>query len=226
MNDKLTLEDLASRARSEYKTVEDMVHHVVREAIVSGVFGPGQRLPQDRIAGSMGVSRIPVRAALRRLEAEGFVRFEVHKGATVRALSPDDVAEIYDLRILLETHALRLASAKITDEELDELERLASEMDTAVEDQGWVEKRKQFYQRLYEIAGSPRTAELIAKLREDVGRYWLRRRVSEHHGGGHTVIVSALRAGDSVQAEQWLQSHLSEVSKQLQRLVREERDSV
>jgi DNA-binding GntR family transcriptional regulator len=68
----------------------------------------------------------------------------------------------------------------------------------------------------------PRTIELIMKLREDVGRYWLMRRVAEDHGHEHDVIVAALRDGDSTRAENWLRSHLSTVSTELQRLILED----
>lgn len=221
-DDQRSLEDLADNARRAYQTVEDMVHHVVKEGIVGGLYKPGERLPQDRIAEIMKVSRIPVRAALRRLEAEGFVDFVAHKGATVRALSPSEIAEIYDLRILLETYALRVAAKAKTEEDLDHLERLANRMDTVEHPDEWVELRQQFYERLYEVADRPRTSELIAKLRADVGRYWLMQRVTEgHEGQSHMLIVESLRKGDPVDAERWLQDHLTDVSKELQRLVSE-----
>ena len=202
-----------------------MVHHVVREGILGGIYKPGERLPQDRIAEIMGVSRIPVRAALRRLEAEGFVDFVAHKGATVRSLSPKDIAEIYDLRALLETYALRAAASQVTKEELDEFEQLAQRLDGTTDPDDWVEVRQQFYQRLYEIADRPRTTELISKLRADVGRYWLMQRVTEgHEGQSHTIIVEALRDGNPMAAEEWLQDHLTDVSKELQRRVAEAPD--
>jgi DNA-binding GntR family transcriptional regulator len=225
MTEPRTLEDLAFDARRAYQTVEDMVHHVVREGILGGIYKPGERLPQDRIAEVMGVSRIPVRAALRRLEAEGFVDFVAHKGATVRSLSPKDIAEIYDLRALLETYALRAAASQVTKKELDEFERLAQRLDDTTDPDEWVELRQQFYERLYEIADRPRTTELIAKLRADVGRYWLMQRVTEgHEGQSHTVIVDALRDGSPIAAEEWLQDHLTDVSKELQRRVAEAPD--
>ena len=225
MTEPRTLEDLAFDARRAYQTVEDMVHHVVREGILGGIYKPGERLPQDRIADIMGVSRIPVRAALRRLEAEGFVDFVAHKGATVRSLSPKEIAEIYDLRALLETYALRAAASQVTKEELDEFEQLAQRLDDTTDPDEWVELRQQFYERLYEIADRPRTTELIAKLRADVGRYWLMQRVTEgHEGQSHTVIVEALRDGSPIAAEEWLQDHLTDVSKELQRRVAEAPD--
>ena len=217
-----TLDQLATSARNAYRTVEDMVHHVVREAITSGIFRPGRRLPQDEIAVATGVSRIPVRAALRRLEAEGFVVFEPHKGASVRILAPAELAEIYELRILLETRALRGAAENITETDLEELSRLADRLQKAEDAIEWVDIRQEFYCYLYGIAQMPRTTDLIMKLREDVGRYWLMRRVAEDHGHEHDVIVAALRSGESTAAEDWLRSHLSKVSTELQRLMLED----
>ena len=217
--ERQALDQLAAGARRAYRTVEDMVHHVVREAITSGIFRPGRRLPQDEIASATGVSRIPVRAALRRLEAEGFVVFEPHKGASVRILEPSELAEIYDLRILLETRALQGAAERITETDLDELAQLADRLQRTEDSLEWVEVRQEFYRYLYDIAQMPRSRELIMKLREDVGRYWLMRRVVEDHGHEHDVIVAALRSGDSTAAENWLRSHLSKVSTELQRLL-------
>ncbi len=218
-----TLEVLASEARASYRTIEDTVHHVLSEAIIKGLYIPGERLAQDRIADALGVSRIPVRAALRRLESEGLVTFQAHRGATVRELSPAEVAEIYDLRILLETYALRLAASRVTPEQLDHLEELARRIDGTTDAGEWVRCRTDFYTELYRVADCPRTVEIILKLRADVGRYWLVRRFHEGlHARGHLVIVEALRHGDPIEAEQWLHTHLSTVSKELQRLIDEE----
>jgi DNA-binding GntR family transcriptional regulator len=217
-----TLEGLADEARRSYRTVEDMVHHVVRQAIVNGVFEPGERLPQDRIAQSIGVSRIPVRAALRRLEAEGFVVFEPHKGATVRALSTAEIAEIYELRAILEAYAVQAVAEKITAAQIDELETLASAVDSADDPDTWDEARRAFYRRLYEIADRPHTEELIRRLRADVGRYWRLRRIAEDHGHGHDVIVKALRDGRPEDAAEWIHTHFEELSEKLHRWTREQ----
>lgn len=214
-----TLEGLASEARRSYRTVEDMVHDVIREAIVTGVYQPGDRLPQDSIAESIGVSRIPVRAALRSLEAEGFVVLEPHRGATVRALSRSEIAEIYELRALLETHAVRAVAQNITEEELDEVAELSSAMDEAEDTESWDSARRAFYERLYEIAGRPHTADLIRRLRADVGRYWKLERISEDHDHGHDVIVKALRDGHPEDAAAWLTSHFESLSDKLQQLI-------
>jgi DNA-binding GntR family transcriptional regulator len=217
-----TIEDIAERARARYRTVEEMVTAAIREAVLSGVYGPGERLPQEHLAESLGVSRIPVRAALKQLEAEGLVVFVPHRGATVRALEATDVEEIYQLRILLEAFVLRSAIELVTPEELDELEGIAESLDTVDEGAEWLALRERFSDRLHAIAKRPLTAEIIAKLRADVGRYWLSLRLSDHGSGGHRVIVDAMRDRDPEAAEAWLTAHLTEVSHELQRRVAEQ----
>jgi DNA-binding GntR family transcriptional regulator len=215
------MEGIASAAASNYRTVEEMVVAAVREAIVSGVYKPGEKLPQEQLAQSLGVSRIPVRAGLRKLEAEGLVVFYPHRGATVRRLEVSEVAEIYDLRILLETFALKSAIENVTPAEVEELSSLADQLDEPGEGQDWLELRQEFYRRLYTIAGRPRTADLIAKLRADVGRYWLEVRVVDHGKAEHRVIIDAVRARDSKKAEAWMAQHLTKVSLELQRRIAE-----
>ena len=142
-----TLEELAGAAKRSYRTVEEMAYQVIRQGIVSGVFRPGERLPQDAIAKALGVSRIPVRAGLRQLEAEGFVTLLPHRGGTVKALSIDEVRESYELRVLLETHALRVACGRVTPEEISELEALEADVEAAGDPSEWVDKRHAFYRR-------------------------------------------------------------------------------
>lgn len=215
-----SINEIARAAQSQYRTVEEMVVAAIREAVLSGIYGPGDKLPQEKLAQALGVSRIPVRAALRQLEAKGLVVFSPHRGATVRTLEPSDVQEIYELRILLETFAVRSAVERITAEEIDELGEIAEELDRLGEGEEWLTLRERFYSRLYAIAEKPLTAELIAKLRADVGRYWLSLRLVDHSSTTHRVIIDAIKAGDAQHAEAWITEHLSRVSEELQRRVR------
>lgn len=215
--DPPTIEAIAAAAHANYRTVEEMVVAAIREAVLSGVFGPGEKLPQEHLARALDVSRIPVRAALRQLEAEGLVTFAAHRGATVRALDPAEIEEIYELRILLESFAVRAATELITEEQLDELEMIADGMDRAEEGTNWLDLREDFYDRVHAIAKRPLTGELIAKLRNDVGRYWLGLRLLDHEPGGHRVIVDAMRRNDPEAAEKWLTEHLTAVSQELRR---------
>lgn len=219
MTDPPSIDQIAQAAKSNYRTVEEMVVAAIREAVLSGIYGPGDKLPQEKLAQALGASRIPVRAALRQLEAEGLVVFSPHRGATVRTLEPADVEEIYELRILLETFALRSAIDEITPAEVDELEAIVEELDRIGEGEEWLRLREHFYSRLYAIARKRLTAELITKLRADVGRYWLSLRLVDHSSTTHRVIIDAIRAGDAREAEAWLAEHLSSVSRELQRRV-------
>jgi DNA-binding GntR family transcriptional regulator len=98
-----------SEPRSE-SLLEDL-----REAILTGRYGPGAHLVQDDLAAAFGVSRIPLREALRRLEGEGLVVISPNRGAVVRSLAPKDVVDLYDLRIALESLAVRRAAERYAD---------------------------------------------------------------------------------------------------------------
>src|SRR5947209_5967811 len=116
------LRAIIAAARHDNVTAQELVLASVRDAILAGVLDPGARLRQEELAELFGTSRIPVREALRALEYEGLVRSEPHRGFTVTSLDADDVEEVYDLRIVLESHAIRLAVPLLTDEDLVELE--------------------------------------------------------------------------------------------------------
>ena len=117
--------ELATRAHRRYSTVQEAATAAIRDAILSGVFGPGDRLRQEYLARELMVSRVPVAAALRTLETEGLVVSVPHRGATVRIVEPAEVDEIYRLRIALESFALRAAVSRITADEVEELAELA-----------------------------------------------------------------------------------------------------
>lgn len=217
----VSMQAIADSMRGRYRTLEEMVIDAVRQAILGGVFAPGQRLPQDQIAAALDVSRIPVRSALRWLESEGLIVFHPHRGATVSTLTVDDVAEIYEIRVRLEKFALRAACERVTPQDLAELQELAEAVDQAHDEANpevWYQARQKFYRRLYEVARVPRTAQLIDRLRGEVGRYLHRMRASDSHG--HKVIIEAIKSGDPFAAEQWLDEHLANVSKDIQETVR------
>ena len=95
------------------------VREGLRRAILAGEFAPGSQLRQDELAQRFGTSRIPVREALRQLEAEGLVSILPNRGATVSSLSLDEVLELMEIRIALECRALRMAIPNMVDTDLD-----------------------------------------------------------------------------------------------------------
>ena len=208
------LDAIIARLASGYRSVGDMVYEVLREAILSGAYPPGEWLRQEALASAIGVSRLPVRAALLKLDAEGLVEFHARRGAVVRTLTHDELTEIYELRDLLETHALRKSMARMTTARLVMLVSLAERLDSESEGDSFVELRVQFYRELYDASNAPRLVELIEGLRSSVGRYLLGWRVSDagNGHGHHGELVGHVASGDVRSAEQWLRKHLKEVS--------------
>lgn len=208
------LGEIASSLRGTFQTREEMTQSFIRKAILRGIFRPGERLNQDLIAQALGVSRMPVRASLRQLESEGLVRVLPHRGATVSVLRPREIAEIYELRILIEGHLVEHAVSRLTDEALIALETMARELDGDPVLSERLDRRKEFYERLYEHAERPRTLAMAKQLRDSVGRYLLLIPADDLHP--HEELLSYLRAHDAVGAREWLVAHLSSVSRKLQ----------
>ncbi len=201
------------------KTAQDLVVTSMREAILSSALPPGARLRQEKLAERFGTSRIPVREALRALEYEELVRSSPYRGFTVTELDADDIEEVYDLRIVLEGHAVRLAVPLITDEDLRELEELYARMAEAPSGDAQLGARERFYMRLYSITGRPRLVGLISRLRQEVARS-LRWPTLQHAPSHHQAFFEAIRAGDADRAASQLASHYRRVAILIRRYLR------
>ncbi len=154
-----------------YKPLREIVLEALREAIVSGVLEPGERLMEIQLAEEMGVSRTPVREAIRKLELEGFVVMIPRKGAYVAGVSHKDVKDVFEIRAALEGLAAGLAAEKITDEEIEELERVLyyeKEPDTLEE---MVQSDTDFHALLYRASRNERLIGILANLREQIQRF-------------------------------------------------------
>ena len=208
----------AERARNV--TAQELVLSSLREAVLSGVFQPGARLRQEELAELFSTSRIPVREALRALEYEGLVTSEPHRGFTVTRLDANEVEEVYDLRILLESHAVRLALPLLTDEDLDDLEELFDRVRTAENPDEGLAAREAFYTRLYSVAGRPRLVGLIIRLRQEVARA-LRWPTIQHSPSIHEQFFEAVRTGDAERAVAQLSAHYRRVAALIRRQLRE-----
>src|SRR5918998_187175 len=111
-----------------YRTKADLVHEELRARLLRGDLRPGDRVPIATLARELGVSAIPVREGVKRLEAEGLLAFETHKGAVVPRLAPADVEETFAIRAQLEGLAARRAAETIGAERLAQLRRILDEM--------------------------------------------------------------------------------------------------
>lgn len=218
--DHVKLAAIIDAAREENVTAQELVLASVRKAILSGVLGPGARLRQEELADTFGTSRIPVREALRALEYEGLVSSEPHRGFTVTALDADDVEEVYDLRILLESEAVRLALPLLTDDDLEDLEVLFGTMQSAATPNDQLAAREQFYLRLYSVTGRPRLVGLIMRLRQEVARV-LRWATIQHSSSIHEHFFEAVRVGDADRAVAHLSGHYRRVAVLIRRYIKE-----
>lgn len=215
----VTLEQLVEVSSRSFKTVEEMVAAVIRSAIVSGIFVPGERLPQDRLAGLLEVSRMPIRSALRQLESEGLVELHAHRGATVRALSETEISDLYELRIMVETFALRRTVAAVDDAQLEELEATAAGFESPIGMANWFEARQDFYRALYSIGNTPRVVSTIMQFRAEVGRYTSD--LVDLKSATHRDLLDRISSKDPDLAASWLEAHLRQVAQELKKQVAE-----
>ena len=214
---------LIEAKRARHETAQDLVLETLREAILDGILPPGARLRQEDLAAAFRTSRIPVREALRVLEYEGLATSEPHRGFTVTALDADQVEEIYELRTVLETHAVRLAIPLLTQPDLDDLQRLYDAMETVEAADEKLATREKFYLRLYGVTARPRLVGLIARLRQEVARS-LRWKLVAHSPSHHEIFFEAVKSGDADLAAAELASHYRKVVALLRRFLREAKE--
>lgn len=146
----------------------------LRERILNGEFKEGDQLRQETIAKEYEVSRMPVREALRQLEAEGLVVFHIHRGAVVVELPSDEVAELFDLRAQLEPEVLRHAIPKMTESDFKASQNIVMKLEQAYRDNdvgSWGALNWEFHRSLYEPAGRPRTMALLRPINFQTDRY-------------------------------------------------------
>jgi DNA-binding GntR family transcriptional regulator len=152
-------------------TLLEQVTANLRGAIVEGHLNPGTPLRQDELAKSFGVSAIPVREALRRLEVEGLVVFASRRGATVAPLNAQEVLEFSEMRAALERLALVNSLPKLKEEVFRECEHALDALDRTTNPKKWGELNFEFHQNLYSGAERPHLMNLIRSLHLKIERY-------------------------------------------------------
>lgn len=148
----------------DYRTKEEQVADYLRERIISGVYARGSRLKQAEIAEELHLSITPVREALKLLEAEGYVAGDSYRGARVVPFDPTASAEILQLRLMLEAQLVRGAVDKATAKDIEELNALAKEFESAFEKGDRASARGinyRFHRRMYDIAAMPQTLHFV-----------------------------------------------------------------
>lgn len=198
------------------KTTPTIVADILRAAILKGELKGGQQLIQADIAEQFGMSRIPVREALKQLEAEGLVKLNPNKGAIITELSADEVQEIYEIRAFLETGAIELSIMNLTAEDLNRAEEILKAIDNAPDVNKWLELNWEFHSCLYSPANRPRLLSIINNLHINVARYmriYLElMNFEDKSQEEHYKIISACRERNPKEAVAIIKQHLENAS--------------
>lgn len=198
-----------------YKPLREVVSETLRQAIRDGIFKPGERLMEIPLSEELGVSRTPIREAIRKLELEGFVIMIPRRGTYVADISLKDISQVFEIRSALEELAGALAAERITAEEIEYLERMLVEIGTYIEKKDMdriVEADVNFHEVLYKASRNERLVEIIHNLREQTLRF---RTVSMNQPGRlaktweeHRLLVEAIADRDANKARKIARLHM------------------
>lgn len=197
----------------------DSVYIRLKEDIVAGRYPGGTALRQDEIAHKNGVSKVPVREALRRLEVEGLVEFRPRRGAIVRQLSEDDILALLDIRIALECRAVELAIPNMVESDFAVASDILEEYSAESSKERWSELNLRFHRCIYEPCGNRHLLTMIADLEHRMGSF-MRLRVTEASGltrphAEHVQILDACKAGKVAKAVAVLRTHIATTQKEV-----------
>lgn len=196
-----------------------IISKYLREVIVSGELSENEPIRQEQIAAMFNVSKIPVREALKTLEAEGLVVFYRNRGAVVAAISEPELAQMFEVRILLESTILRLAVPNMTQKNFKKIalacDRFIMEDDVS----RWAELNWELHLAMYEAANRPFMVDLIKSIHDKLERY-LRVQLTVADGliqadKEHRMILEACKKGNSDHAAELMKKHIAGVCRDL-----------
>ena len=206
---------LAPIRLDSYQPLREVVCETLRDAVRRGVLQPGERLMEIQLAEELGVSRTPVREAIRKLEMEGYVIMMPRRGTYVADLSIRDVNEVFEIRTSLESLASGLAAERITEDELEKLQRLLVEIGAHIKNgdmESIVRTDTEFHDLLYQASRNKRLVGIISHRREQLTRF---RTTSMSYPGRlkatleeHRNIVEAIAQGDEKAARKAAEHHM------------------
>jgi DNA-binding GntR family transcriptional regulator len=204
-----------TRSAISTSTMATRVAEELKRRIIAGEYASGMKLQQEQVALDLGVSRSPVREALRQLEAEGLVILISQKGAQVAGVSRQDVSELFELRLLTEPHLLTLAIPRMDHAVLDAAEDVIRQME-GTDIGNWSALNWAFHRTLYLPADRPATLKIVERIHQTIDRY-LRRQIALTGGREtakreHERIVATCRQGHADLAASLLRVHILNAS--------------
>ena len=205
---------------NEYLPLRDLVFNVLRMAILKGELQPGERLMEIQLAEKLGVSRTPIREAIRKLELEGLVLMIPRRGAEVAAISEKRLKDVLEVRKNLEALAIRLACSRMKPEAVSGLEEAEKKFRDSIESEDLVamaEADEKFHFLIYDAADNEKLQQILTNLKENMYQFRLeylknkearQRLISEHKG-----IVEAIKAHDVEEAVRIMDGHIDNQEK-------------
>ena len=200
---------------NEYLPLRDVVFNTLRQAILRGELKPGERLMEIQLANKLGVSRTPIREAIRKLELEGLVLMIPRKGAEVAEITEKSLRDVLEVRRALEELAVELVCEKITKEQIQELKDAAEGFKEALKDgdiTGIAEADVKFHDIIYMATDNQKLIQLLNNLREQMYRFrveYLKR--SDFHQqliDEHEEIIETIESGQKDRAVQVVCQHV------------------
>lgn len=195
-----------------------LAYDSIKRYILDGKLDEGARLTEEFLSTSLGISKSPIREALNRLEAEGFIHIEPRRGAYLQDFSTTDIHELYDLRNALETHVV--LTVRLSPELMEELKQSVVRMRKDLEDNDkvhYIEQDMQFHARLANATGNSRLCKALENVQNQI---WIFRRKtydlsSSTAADAHESIVRALETGDRPRAARAMGEHITMVRRKL-----------
>ena len=199
----------------EFLPLRDVVFNTLRQAILRGELKPGERLMEIQLANKLGVSRTPIREAIRKLELEGLVLMIPRKGAEVAEITEKNMLDVLEVRRALEELAVKLACERITEEEIQELKDAADAFQKILSEKDITkiaEADEAFHDVIFKSTGNDRLIQLLNSLREQMYRYrleYLKR--EEYHPQlleEHQQIIDRITRKDQSEAAELIDRHI------------------
>ena len=204
----------------------------LREKILSGELREGEQLRQDAIAAEFQISRIPVREALSHLAAEGLINIVANRGAVVSALSPEEIAELFETRAVLECYMLRQAMPNFSEDDFHRAEEILRKFEHSLENdsetKSWGEWNWQFHSTLYAPAERPTMLAFLKTVNHNCDRYTRLHLVFTRNlhlaGEAHRKLLAACRTRDPEVAVDALWKHIMDAGQYLKEFIQRHRE--
>ena len=200
---------------NEYLPLRDVVFQTLRQAILRGELEPGERLMEIHLADRLGVSRTPIREAIRKLELEGLVVMIPRRGAIVASITEKDLKDVLEVRRSLEELAIELACQRMTEEELDQLEQAQAAFSSAISRgvaMPIAETDEHYHDIIYQGTYNDKLVQMLNNLREQMYRYRLEYIKDEDKRQvllvEHEHILAALKGRNIAEAKTAMREHI------------------